>query len=133
MAVKARGNITFTFNSVALTNYMNSADIDAALDMLDTTNFGSTAKEEIADDTKWGFSTGGLLDIAVDNALCPEMITPGTYRTAVITYDLGAQTVTLTWTSKALVSNYKVSGKVGDLQSWTADFSLSGAPLRAVA
>jgi hypothetical protein len=133
MAVKARGNVTFTYNSVALTAYMDQADLDGALDMLDDTNFSSTGISEIAGDTKWTFSAGGQADIAVDNALAPDVVTPGTKRTAAIAYDMGAQTVTYTWTSNCTISGYKLPAGVKDLTKWSATFSMSGAPTRSVA
>lgn len=132
-ARKGRGNTTLTFNSVALTNYMNQAEWQAEIDRLETTHFGSTGAESIAGDTTHTISIGGDWDIAVDNALAPEAITPGTKRTAAIAYVGTSQTLTLTWTSNAEISNYSVSSGVSDKITWSASLALSGAPTRSVA
>lgn len=133
MAVKSRGNVTFTYNSVALTNYCDQAELNAAIDRLEVTDFGSTAVETIAGDATWTITASGPADPAVDNVLGPDAVTPGTARTAAIAYDLGATTVTYTWTSNCELESYTLTGEVGGVTRWDASFSLSGAPNRAVA
>lgn len=133
-ARKSRGNITCTFNSVALTNYMNQAELGMAVDRLETTHFGSTGAESIAGDTTFTFSMGGDWDTALDTALAPEAITTGTARTAVIAFVGSTGTVTYTWTSKSEVQDYTITGAVGDKITWSATLVLNGAPSsRAVA
>ena len=132
-ARKSRGNVTFTFNSVALTNYCNQAELSAELERIETTHFGSSGAESIAGDTTYTISCGGDWDIALDTAIAPEAITSGTKRTAVMTLVGTSQTATYTWTSNAEVASYTVSASVGDKITWSAEFALSGAPNRGVA
>lgn len=132
-ARKSRGNITFTFNSVALTNYCNQAELGAEVERIETTHFGSTAAESIAGDTTFTISAGGDWDAALDTAIAPEAITTGTKRTAVLAFVGSTGTVTYTWTSTAEVASYTVTGSIGDKITWSGEFALSGAPTRAVA
>lgn len=132
-ARKGRGNTTLTFNSVALTNYTNSAELSMEVDRLETTHFGSTGAEDIAGDTSYSISLGGDWDAAVDTALAPEAITTGTKRTAVLAFVGSSQTVTYTWTSNAEIQDYQISSGVGDKITFSATLALSGAPSRGVA
>lgn len=133
-ARKVRGNVTLTFNSVALTNYTNQADLQMTVDRVETTHFGSTNAESIAGDTTFTIPCGGDWDAALDTAIAPEAITTGTKRTAVLAFIGSSQTVTYTWTSLAEIADYKVSAQIGGKITWSATISLSGAPSsRAVA
>jgi len=133
MARKARSNISVTFNSTDITQYCSKAELDSTIEQLEVTNLASTAKEMISGDAEWSIPLEGMWEIALDNVLGPEAVTPGTKRTAVIAFDGASQTATYTWTSNAEVEGYKVSGQVGGFITWTATLTLSGAPSRAVA
>ena len=132
-ARKARGNVTVTYNSNAITAYLDSADLEATIDQLETTNLASTAAESTAGDPSWSISVSGMWDNAIDAILAPDAVTPGTKRTAVVTYVGSTGTVTYTWTANAEIANYKISAKVGDKISWSGELALSGAPNRAAA
>ncbi len=127
-ARKGRGNVTVTFNSVALTNYTNQAELSMAVDRIETTHFGSTGAETIAGDTTYSISLSGDWDAALDTALAPEAITTGTPRTVVLALVGTTQTVTYTWTSKAEIADYKWSSDATGKQQFSATISLSGAP-----
>lgn len=133
MAVKTRGNVTLTFNSINLTPYMTGHSFTRDGQRIDITNYASSATETLAGDVEFNLEIDGLLTIEVDNALAPEMITPGTKRTLVFAEDLGAQTVTNTWTSNAEVASYTTTGDTKSTQTFKASFALSGAPTRTVA
>lgn len=133
MAIKARGNVTVTFNSVNLSPYITDYTLTQGGERIDVTTLTSTAAATIAGDSSFGLEINGTADIAVDNVLGPERITPGTPRTLVVTQDMGAQTVTLTWTSNAEVESYNTKGTASGLQTFDASFALSGAPTRSVA
>ena len=133
MAIKANGNVVVTYNSVNITAYCDQADLSAAVERLDTTNLASTAKESTAGDTEWTIAIGGQWAVALDSALAPDAVTPGTARTASLALDGGAQTVTYTWTSKAEIQDYSVNSATGDFIKWSGTLALSGAPTRAVA
>lgn len=132
-ARKGRGNTTVTYNSVALTNYCNSAELSMTVDRLETTHFGSTGAEDVAGDTSYDISIGGDWDVALDTALAPEAITTGTKRTAVIGLVGSSGTVTYTWTSNAEIEDYTVTSGASDKITWKATLALSGAPTRSVA
>ena len=53
MAVKGQGNTTVTYNSNALTNYCNQADLSATIEDLETTHFGSTGRYWYLGDLTW--------------------------------------------------------------------------------
>lgn len=132
-ARKTRGNVTVSYNSNALTNYCNQAELGATVERIETTHFGSTAKESIAGDTEWTIPLSGDWDNTLDGYLAPDAVTPGTKRTAVIAFVGSTQTVTYTWTSNAEIQDYKVSGQIGGKLQWSATLALSGAPTRAAA
>lgn len=133
MARKSRGNVAVTFNGTAITTYCNKADLDNAIEQLDTTNLGSSGKETISGDPEWSIALEGMWEVALDTVIGPEAVTPGTKRTAVIAFTGASQTATYTWTSNAEIQDYKVSAAVGGFITWTATLALSGAPTRAVA
>lgn len=134
MARKGRGNVTVTFNSVALTNYTTQAELAMAVDRIETTHFGSTGAESIAGDTTHTINLSGDWEVALDTALAPEAITTGTARTAVIVFTGASQAVTYTWTSKAEIENYTVSAEASGKITFSAALTLNGAPSsRAVA
>jgi len=132
-ARKGRGNTTVTYNSTALTNYCNSAELSMTVDRLEATHFGSTAAETIAGDSTYSISIGGDWDTALDTVLAPETITTGTKRTAVIAFSGATQTATYTWTSNAEVQDYTITSGASDKITFSATLVLSGAPTRAVA
>lgn len=133
MARKARSNVAVTFNGTDITQYCSKAELDSTIEQLEVTNLASTAKEMISGDAEWSIPLEGMWEIALDNVLGPEAVTPGTKRTAVIAFDGASQTATYTWTSNAEVEGYKIGGQVGGFITWTATLTLSGAPSRAVA
>lgn len=130
MARKSRGNTTLSFNSNVLTNYANQTDMQATIDQIDTTHFGSTAQESITGDAEWSINMGGDWDPVLDGYLGPAAVTPGTKRTAVLGLVGASQTVTYTWTTNAEIQNYQVQSQVGGKITWSATLMLSGAPTR---
>lgn len=133
MARKARGNVVVTYNSNALTAYCKQADLDATVERLETTNLASSAKTTIAGDAEWKISLSGDWDNTLDGYLGPDVVTPGTARTASIALTGSSATVTYTWTSNAEIQNFKWGGQVGQTITWSAELALSGAPTRTSA
>ena len=130
---KAQGNVTCSYNSNAITAYVNKTDLAAALAQIDVTTLADTGKANIVDASEWKFDIGGPWHPTLDGYLAPDAVTPGTKRTAVVTYSNGSSTVTYTWTSNAEVGNYQISAAPGGAITWTATLTLSGAPTRTVA
>lgn len=129
---KGAGNFTISYNSVALAGYAASADIDAAVKELDTTVLTSTGQTKIPGVANFTLNLAGNYDVAVDNAIAPDVITPPTtLRTVVVVYGPSGSTVTLTWTTNAFVQSYKVTTTPTDLMKWTAVVAVSGVPVRS--
>jgi len=134
MAVKGMGNFTLTYNSNALTNYCNTADLSATIEDLETTHFGSTGRESIAGIATWAISMGGDFDSVIDGYLGPDAVTPGTKRTAAIAFDDdGGTTVTYTWTTNAEIGDYNITATPTGKIEWSGTLRLSGAPTRTSA
>lgn len=129
-ARKARGNTVVSFNGTAITAYCDQADVDAAIDQIETTNLASTGAESTAGDPKWSIKVGGMWDNALDAVIGPEAVTPGTKRTAYIAYTGSSATITYTWTSNAEIENYTITSQVGSMIKWSGTLALSGAPSR---
>ena len=127
MATRARGNTTVSFNSVDITQYLDSASLSNVAERLDTTNLASTGKESIAGDVEYSIPVSGNWAAALDTAVQPEVGT-GTKRTCVIAFGVTPAKVTYTWTSAAEVQDYTVVGAVGDFIKWSGTIALSGAP-----
>jgi len=133
MAHKAQQNTTVSYNGNAITNYVSQADLEAAMNRLEVTTLGDTAKAFLAEDPEWKISLSGYWTPTLDGYLAPDAISPGTKRTSVITMTDGVTTVTYTWTSNAEIGNYKIGSQVGGARSFSAELVLSGAPTRGVA
>lgn len=130
---KAQGNVTCTYNSNALTNYINQADLQSTLQQIEVTTLGDSGKVNIVDAAEWSIALGGTWHPTLDGYIAPDAVTPGTSRTAVITYSNGSSTVTYTWTTNAQIGDYQVQAAPGGAITWSATLTLSGAPTRAVA
>lgn len=130
-ARKSLGNTTVTYNSNNITAYCNQNDLESTIERLDTTDLADTAKTTIAGDAEWKISIGGMWDNALDTILAPDAVTPGTARTAVVTFVGSGATITYTWTSAAEIQDYKISAASGDFIKFSATLALSGAPVRS--
>lgn len=131
MAAKGPGNVTVLYNAVDITAYCDQTDLDATIEQLDASNLASTANETVTGFPTWSISLGGPWAPALDNALGPDAVTPGTRRNASIAYKQGANTVTYSWSANAEIANYKVSGAVKSVHKWSGKLQLSGAPTRS--
>lgn len=131
--VKAAGNVTVTYNSVALTGYLDDVSIEAVVKELITTVLSSTGETKIAGVPNWSLNIGGPWDVALDNALGPDAVSPpATMRTLVVTYGVSGSVVTLTWTTNAFIGNYKVNvSNPTELIKWTGTLAVSGSPVRS--
>lgn len=131
MAVKGPGNITVLYNAVDITAYCDQADLDNTLEQLDATNLASTANESVSGFPTWSISIGGPWAPALDNALGPDAVTPGTKRNASIAVKHGANTVTYSWSAAAEIANYKITAGIKAVHKWSGKLQLSGSPTRA--
>jgi hypothetical protein len=129
MPVKAAGQVTISYNSNALAGYLNDASIEAIVKELDTTVLTDTGQTKIPGISNWDVNIGGPWASALDGFLAPDAISPpATLRTLVCVYG----GVTLTWTTNAFISNYKVNASnPTELITWTGKLSVSGVPVRS--
>lgn len=134
---KAQGNTTVSYNSNALTNYVNQSDLQSTLAQIEVTTLGDSGKVNIVDAAEWSIAIGGPWHPTLDGYLAPDAVTPGTKRTAVIAYSNGSSTVTYTWTASgtvgAEIGDYQIQAAPGAAITWSATLTLSGAPTRTVA
>jgi hypothetical protein len=130
---KAQGNVTCTYNSNAITAYVNQADLQSTLQQIEVTTLGDTGKVNIVDAAEWSIGLGGPWHPTLDGYLAPDAVTPGTSRTAVITYSNGTNSVIYTWTSTAQIGDWQVQAAPGGAITWSATLVLSGAPTRTTA
>lgn len=133
--VKGAGAVTVTYNSNALTDYINTASIAASIAELDTTDLGSTAMEYIPGLADWTCTVEVTKwDTTVDGYLMPDLVSPGTLRTLVVAIDDGSATATYTWTSTAFIQAGTLGGEATGLVGISGiTFRCIGAPSRSVA
>jgi hypothetical protein len=132
MAVKALGNITVTYDSLNITQYLNTQSLNAVIAQIDTTNLASSGDEKIAGSGAWEVAVGGMWAKALDDKLGADAVTPpSTLKTLVIVVGAAGSTVTYTWTTNAFVGGYTIDttdpkGMIG----WSGTLAVSGAPSR---
>ena len=130
MAVKTLGNVTVTYNSNALTAYLNQASVEAVVAAIDTTVFSSSANTQIPGSVSWSVPVGGLWSSTLSGYLLADVVTPPTtLRTLVIVIGASGAQVTYTWTSNSFISNYTVNNAdPNSAITWSGTLSVSGAP-----
>ena len=137
MAVKGAGNVTVTYNSNALTDYINTANISSSIAELDTTDLGSTAMEYIPGLADWTCTVDIVKwDSTIDGYVMPDLVSaPSTLRTlSVVFTDASSNTVTYTWTSNAFITSGEIGGNATETVGITGiTFRCVGAPTRTVA
>ncbi len=129
MAKKVAGNVSVTYNSVEITNYLNTASLNGVVNAIDTTDFGDeNATTSIAGLGDWEVPVGGPWDATLDAALAPDVIAPpATLRTLVVVID----TVTFTVTTNAFITGYTINASApSDGITWSGTLKISGAPVR---
>lgn len=129
-AVKSAGHITVSYNSHDVTDYMSQADLAMTVAELDATVMSSTATEFVPGlaDNKLDL-TFNKVDSTLIGWLLPDITSPGTLRTCVVTITDSASVATvLTWTSNAFLTNFSISGSASALVSAKPAIRLNGAP-----
>lgn len=135
-ATKGAGNSTVTYNSNALTNYVNDVSLQNTIKELESTHLGSTAESADPGLASFSLQIGGDWNSTLDGYLGPDSLT-GTKRTTVITFTANGATVTYTWTASGdvggFITNYQPKSAANDKMTWTATLRLSGLGVRSVA
>lgn len=132
MPVKAAGNITVTYNSTNITQYLDTHTLEAAASEIETTNLASSASETTPGPVKWSIKVGGAWAKALDDVLGPDAVTPPTtLRTLAVVIGASGSQATYTWTTNAFISNYSVVSAAKDNHKWSGTLSVNGAPVRS--
>lgn len=135
MPIKASGNYTLSYNSVALAGYIDDASLEAVANAIEVNNLASTATVSIPTDSTVSVAIGGAWDKALDDALAPDSLSPpATLRTwSMVIGASGAQVTygqTGTASVGAFVSNYKVEFKATEAARWSGKLNVSGTVTR---
>lgn len=130
-ALKGAGGITVTYNSNAITAYINSADLQNVVAELDSTHLGSTAMSSNAGLVKSTLQLSGDWSATLDGYFGPDFLS-GTKRTVAIAI---AGAATYTWTASGdvggFITNYgPKAGATGKLE-FSATLNLSGLGVRS--
>lgn len=135
-AIKGAGNNLVTYNSNALTNYINSTQLNNTIAELESTHMGSTAETSDAGLVNSTLDIGGDWGATLDGYLGPDSLT-GAKRTTVIQFEDGATVVSWTWTASGdvggFITNWNVTSDAKGKLVWTAKLRLSGLGVRSVA
>lgn len=130
-AAKSVGNVTVSYAGSNITSYCDTAGIQAQGNTIDVTNLASTAAESLTGFVDWTIPMGGPWDATFDAILMPDIVTPGTARTAVVTFvDAASSSVVYTWSTAAEVQDASITGATGAAIVWSGTLKLSGAPVR---
>jgi hypothetical protein len=132
MAIRAGGNISIVYDSLDITQYCMAASVEMVLALIDSTNLASTSDVSTPGTTGYSVPLNGEWSKTLDDKLMPDIITPpATHKTLVIGLGAVGAVVTLTWTTKAFVSNYKPDWSDPKTNAkWSGVLSFSGAPVR---
>lgn len=126
---KVAGNVTVTYNSNALTAYLNQTSLNAVVNAIDTTDFSSTGTESIAGLPTWSVAVGGHWDATLDGYLGPDAVTP---PTTLRTLAVGVDSVTYTWTTTAFIGDYTIdASSPSEGITWSGTLTCSGVPARS--
>lgn len=135
---RVAGNITVTYNSNALTAYLEQSSLEQTVNAIEVTNFGSSAQESIAGLPSFSVPVGGPWSKSLDDILGPDAISPpSTLRSLSVAIGSGANQVTYDWatgteTYGAFISDYKVEGSSPtEGLKWTGTLTVSGGPVRS--
>ena len=133
MAIKSLGNVTVTYDSLAIQSYLNTQSLSAVIAQIDTTNLASSGDEKIAGSGAWQVDVGGMWAKALDDKLGVDAVTPpATLKTLAVVIGAAGATVTYTWTTNAFIGNYKIdTTDPKGMITWTGTIAVSGAPGRA--
>jgi hypothetical protein len=129
MAVRGSTNTIVTYNSVAITAYVNSVELAATIDELEATDMASTVSEYSPSLASYTLSLGGDWIKALDDALGPDTITP-TVRTCVVKFtDENGAWVQYSWAT-AFISAFSISSTATGKIEHSPSIRLSGTPTR---
>lgn len=130
MAFIRGSKATINFNSVPLTNFVNTFNMSRESQLIDITTLGDTFAEYQQNLKGATITMSGFFDTGASNTpdtvLSAALLAAAPYN-LVITY-VGAATRTITWTAGARVSSYEITAATDNLIAWSATIQTTVAP-----
>jgi hypothetical protein len=129
MAVRGAGNTVVTYNSQNITAYLNSAELAATGDELESTNLASTVMEYSPSLANYTLTLEGDWSKALDDILGVDALAPVTRTCSIKITDETGAFVQYTWT-KAFITGYSITAGATEKVSHSPSLRLSGTPTR---
>jgi len=129
MAVRGAGNTVVTYNSQNITAYLNSAELAAAVDELESTNLASTVMEYAPSLANYTLSLEGDWSKALDDILGVDALTPTRRACSIKVTDETGAWAQYAWT-QAFITGYNISIGSTEKVSHSPTLRLSGTPTR---
>lgn len=108
-----------------ISNVLNSVSFPREVETLETTSFGSSSRSYVVGFADATISIEGSYDATVDGYLAGVIGTE-----ASLSFEYGPEGSTATnikYTGECYLTSYEVSGGVGDIVSFSAEFQVTGA------
>lgn len=108
--------------------YCDSVDFPQTVETAETTTFGDSSKDYIVGLKDSTISIGGKWDSVLDGVLAPIL-----GQAATVSFQYGPAGTTLTnvkYTGECFCTSYQVTGAVGDVVTFSAEFQVTGAVTR---
>lgn len=135
MARLAAKDANFSFNSVAIEDELNSIDMTVDVNLPEVTAFADSAAEFVEGLPNSKFSIAGAADFAASQGDATLFGQIGSGEAA-YDYDPTGTSVGASnphYTGNGLVSSYKLSSRVGEAATYSAELQVNGANSRDVA
>lgn len=116
---------TLVVDGSTVTDYTDSVTLNNGVELADVSAFGDSDREFIAGLKTHGFSASGHFDATADAAF------DGLFDGALVAFSYSPDGGTTTYAGSAFVTDYQVSGGVGDKVSWSLSLQPSGAVTRS--
>lgn len=108
--------------------YCDNVDFPQTVETAETTTFGDSSKDYIVGLRDSTISIGGKWDSVLDGVLAPVL-----GQTATISFQYGPAGSTVTnvkYTGECFCTSYQVTGAVGDVVTFSAEFQVTGGVTR---
>lgn len=116
---------TLSLDATDVSQYTDSVQLTNGVDLAEVSAFGDNDQEFIAGLKTHGLTCSGHYDATADAAF------DGMFDGAEVAFSYSPDGGTTTYSGNALITDYQISGGVGDKVSWSATLQPSGAVSRA--
>lgn len=116
---------TLVVDGGTVTDYTDNVSLTNGVDLAEVTAFGDSDREFIAGLKTHGFTASGHFDATADSTF------DGLFDGALVAFSYSPDAGTTTYSGSAFVTDYQVSGGVGDKVSWSLTLQPSGAVTRS--